>query len=128
MATKVGEASNWFFRFNISPPPGRLAELFGESAKEFTDFRPAWPLVFRRVMQGIARNVSTRGASLGFPWPGLKNKYYLARKARMGWSRAEMKATGRLLGSVGPISQGRRFLKVGTSVPYSKAIQWGKGV
>jgi len=122
---KYTATSNWTYRLKISPAPSKLAKLFGEGAKEFADYKPALLRCAPKVLAGIKRIMGSRGASLGEPWPGLKDKYYLARKARMGWSRAEMFATGQLAASIGVISCTKRALKVGTRDPKARALQWG---
>lgn len=119
-------ASNWNFRIGISPSPGKIAKLFGEAAAEFADYRPAFMRMAPKIKDGIRRIISTQGGSLGVAWPGLKNPYYLARKARLGWAMTELVATGLLSLSIDTVSIGKRSLKVGTWVPYAKALQWGR--
>jgi phage gpG-like protein len=122
---KYTATSNWNYRLKISPAPSKLAKLFGEAAREFSDYKPALLRCAPKVLDGIRRIMGSRGSSLGEPWPGLKDKYYLARKARKGWSRAEMKATGALESSIGVISCTKRALKVGTRLKQARALQWG---
>jgi phage gpG-like protein len=56
----------------------------------------------------------------------LRDKHYLARKARMGWSSAEMFASYRLAQSIGVVSMTKKALRVGTDLKYARALQWGR--
>lgn len=119
--------SKWGFRVAITPSPSKIAKLFGDSGKEFANFKPAFQSLAPKMVEGIRRIYASKGAVIGEPWPGLKNKYYLAKKARKGWSTAEMYASGVLASSIRPLSITRRSLKVGVrDVPYAKAMQWGR--
>jgi phage gpG-like protein len=123
---KYTATSNWTFRIAVSPSPAQLAKLFGAAGPEFRDFRGAFSRAAPKVLAGIKRIYDSKGAAAGSPWPGLKDKYYLARKARKGWSTAEMYASYRLAQSIGVVKIGRNALKVGTHERYAKAIQWGR--
>ena len=121
-------ASNWTFRIGISPSPAKIAKLFGEAAAEFADYSPAFHRLGPKIVKGIQRVISNRGAGIGAsPWPGLRDKYYLDRKSRMGWNRAELYASELLSNSIDIVSIKKRSLKVGTWVPYAKVHQWGHG-
>jgi phage gpG-like protein len=123
---KYTGTSNWTFRLGVSPSPAALAKLFGAAGAEFTDFRAAFSRIAPKVLGGIKRIFDSKGSTVGSPWPGLKDKYYLARKRRKGWSPAEMYASYRLAQSIGVVKIGRRALKVGTPEKYAKALQWGR--
>jgi phage gpG-like protein len=123
---KYTATSNWTFRLGMSPSPAQLAKLFGAAGPELTDFRAAFGRIAPKALAGIKRIFDSKGSAVGAPWPGLKDKYYLARKSRKGWSTAEMYASYRLAQSIGVIKIGRRALKVGTHVNYAKALQWGR--
>ena len=85
MARRQAE-SKWGFRVAITPSPSKIAKLFGDSGKEFANFKPAFQSLAPKMVEGIRRIYASKGAVIGEPWPGLKSKYYLAKKARKGAS------------------------------------------
>jgi phage gpG-like protein len=122
---KYTATSNWTTWIDVSPSMNAVAKAFGSFASEFRDRREVMSRCARKVLEGIERIMGTRGSSLGDPWPGLKDKYYLARKARKGLSTAEMYASGRLAGSIKILSVSNGSIKVGTSEKQARALQWG---
>jgi phage gpG-like protein len=125
MAKYTG-TSNWTFRLGVSPAPSHLAKLFGQASVDFNDYRAAFGRIAPKALQNVKRIMDGKGSPLGMAWPGLKDKYYLARKSKKGWSRAEMYASYRLAQSIGIVSITKRALKFGTGVKYAKALQWGR--
>jgi hypothetical protein len=116
----------WNLRINVTPSGSVLAKVFGECALEVGDFTTAFERLAPKMLDGIRGIINSKGASAGWPWPGLKDKYYLKRKSRRGWSMAELVATSKLikttLGAHPKIT--KRSLTITNDLPYARAVQW----
>lgn len=114
------------FSITIEPSPKILAQSFEQLAEDLKDWRPAWRQMLRPVfIEGVEKNLGTQGGSLQDKWPPLDPAYYV-RKRRMG-SRMTLKLTGRLRGSMRTLRLTKRLVSYGTTVPYARAVQYGKG-
>lgn len=136
---------NWDIRISGA---SELAERFGKLSEEIKDFRPAWLVLSRRILDAIRANIASQGAALGHRWPQLKDKYasektgqgkkLSAKKAgavsAIGGALTEAKKrftggllvrTGKLLSGIGVLAQTPNRLKIGVKSPYAAAMNFG---
>jgi hypothetical protein len=122
----IGGKGNERFSVTIDPSPKAIAAAFGVLGKGFDDWRPAFQsMVYPVFVKGLERNFATQGASLGDPWPALSPSYFV-RKKRLG-SRLMLKLTGRLRGTLHVVKMNKRLISYGSTLPYARAVQYGKG-
>lgn len=116
------------YQIKIDPSPVKLAALIGGLGKEFNDWRPAWRRLAPHMAAGIAENFQTQGGAIGESWPPLTDRY-VTRKARGGGGRATLVLSGKLLAEAtspqGVVSMTGIALRFGTSIPYSRAMNFG---
>lgn len=128
MARRSGQSGVWTTRIKFSPSAETMAKIYGEAAAEISDLTPAFVKLGPKMIKGVHEIIGSKGALLDKPWPGLKNKYYDARKRRLGWSPAELFASYRTSQAIGVQRITRSALRFGVSgIKYAKALQWGKG-
>jgi len=117
-------------RFTPHPTLDKVAEMYGEVAKNLRDFRPAWRTLKPTFAAGVVQALITQGQSIGAPWAALTARY-AARKAREGHGRQPMVRTGLLLGEQRALAAGMVFHRLScgyySKIRYSYPIQRGGG-
>lgn len=111
----------------MDPSPEQVQAAIKQLGKDLTDWRPAWVQIAPIIRSGIVDTIKGRGSPIGASWPGHERKY-LRRKLKQGFSRAELYRTGRLVASIlseAGATMTKLALKVGTSLPYARAMQFG---
>lgn len=125
MAGRMGKGVEGFV-IDITPPPKDLAAAFDNLGKGFGDWRPAWrAMLYPVFVKGIERNLGSQGGALDDRWPEL-TRLYRKRKTRLG-SRMMLKLSGTLRNSLKTQKMTKRLMSYGTTVPYARAVQYGKG-
>jgi phage gpG-like protein len=130
LSRKSGKSSGKYregLGVGITPDPAQFAEAMKRLGTDLADWRPAWIKVAPIVQAGIANNIRTQHDPYGTTWPPLEAKY-ARRKARAGYTSAALYRTGRLVASFlasGAVTMTPARLKVGTSLPYARAVNFG---
>ena len=78
-----------------SPDPARWAKELGRLPRQFDDWRKAWRTLAPVVKQGHKSAFSSKGQTIGSPWPA-GDPEYMARKG----NRAQLVLTGGLAADV----------------------------
>lgn len=113
-------------RFQVYPPPEMIARLLGKMSKDVADFRPAWGALAPDLAEGLAKNITSRGANAGESWAQPAPSTLRRRPA----NRAQLRLTGELLSEVSRASSAVRRLtanelQVGTTKKHGYVQHFG---
>jgi len=148
MAPKKGISSTggsrgrgtWNIDVEIDPPIADIVRQYDTLREKLRDLRPAWSALVPQLRREMGRHFMSGGSATGTPWPPLKESY-AARKTRSGLftksgrkrkrvrnTAATLVLTGKLLTHLttkGVLSNTKRTLRFGVSLPYARAVNFG---
>lgn len=145
LPTTLGLASSLGLTVEMNPTVEQIDSLLRGIAKELQDFRPAWRRISSEVLLPSIKTAFATGTSQeGEKWAPLSPGYKARKDAREEFETylKERNVSGETLVGTGTLrtaltqdsgrysqrSFGKKIAKIGTTLPYALAQQWGYGV